>query len=107
MTHTAELAAARAGVRDWVVDQRRRKWQWAGHIARRCDGRWGRKALDWCPDGCRSRGRPVTRWTDVVSVFFKVNLGSDIEPESYWKPQAMDRDIWNMLEQDFLEFCCL
>ena len=104
VTHTAELAAAKAGVRDWVVDQRRRKWQWAGHIARRSDGRWGRKVLDWCPHGCRSRGRPVTRWTDALSEYFKVNLDSDINPEDYWKPQALDREIWNMLEKDFVDF---
>ncbi|CAH2209538.1 jg1453 [Pararge aegeria aegeria] len=25
------------------------KWQWAGHIARRTDGRWGLKVLEWLP----------------------------------------------------------
>ncbi|CAH2234465.1 jg1608 [Pararge aegeria aegeria] len=25
------------------------KWQWAGHIARRIDGRWGLKVLEWRP----------------------------------------------------------
>ncbi|KAI8421549.1 hypothetical protein MSG28_009582 [Choristoneura fumiferana] len=41
------------------------KWQWAGHIARRADGRWGRKVLEWRPRiGKRSVGRPPTRWTD-------------------------------------------
>ncbi|CAH2243675.1 jg26149 [Pararge aegeria aegeria] len=24
-------------------------WQWAGHIARRTDGRWGVKVLEWRP----------------------------------------------------------
>ncbi|KAI8421291.1 hypothetical protein MSG28_008327 [Choristoneura fumiferana] len=33
------------------------KWQWAGHIARRADGRWGRKVLEWRPRiGKRSVG---------------------------------------------------
>ena len=41
------------------------KWQWAGHIARRTDGRWGCKVLEWRPrTGKRSVGRPPTRWTD-------------------------------------------
>ncbi|KAI8431986.1 hypothetical protein MSG28_004515 [Choristoneura fumiferana] len=41
------------------------KWQWAGYIARRADGRWGRKVLEWRPRiGKRSVGRPPTRWTD-------------------------------------------
>jgi hypothetical protein len=25
------------------------KWQWIGHIARRTDGRWGGKVLEWRP----------------------------------------------------------
>ncbi|CAH2236015.1 jg7307 [Pararge aegeria aegeria] len=38
------------------------KWQWAGHIVRRKDGRWGPKALEWQPrTGKRSVGRPPTR----------------------------------------------
>ncbi|KAI8438995.1 hypothetical protein MSG28_011294 [Choristoneura fumiferana] len=43
------------------------KWQWAGHIARRTDNRWGRKVLEWRPrTGRRSVGRPPTRWTDDI-----------------------------------------
>ncbi|CAH2243097.1 jg14118 [Pararge aegeria aegeria] len=34
------------------------KWQWAGHIVRRKDGRWGPKVLEWQPrTGKRSIGR--------------------------------------------------
>jgi hypothetical protein len=41
------------------------KWQWAGHIARRTDGRWVGKVLEWRPrTGKRSVGRPPIRWTD-------------------------------------------
>ncbi|RVE54773.1 hypothetical protein evm_000540 [Chilo suppressalis] len=44
------------------------KWQWAGHIARRTDGRWGGKVLEWRPrTGKRSVGRPPTRWTDDLA----------------------------------------
>ncbi|CAH2269023.1 jg16047 [Pararge aegeria aegeria] len=43
------------------------KWQWAGHIVRRSDGRWGPKLLEWQPrTGKRSVGRPATRWTDDI-----------------------------------------
>ncbi|CAH2218259.1 jg1382 [Pararge aegeria aegeria] len=46
------------------------KWQWAGHIARRTDGRWGFKVLEWRPrTGKRSVGRPPTRWTDDIRRF--------------------------------------
>ncbi|RVE40206.1 hypothetical protein evm_015144 [Chilo suppressalis] len=45
------------------------KWQWAGHIARRTDGRWGGKVLEWRPrTGKRSVGRPPTRWTDDLTL---------------------------------------
>ncbi|CAH2229220.1 jg2624 [Pararge aegeria aegeria] len=43
------------------------KWKWAGHIARRTDGRWGSKVLEWRPrTGKRSIGWPPTRWTDDI-----------------------------------------
>jgi hypothetical protein len=43
------------------------KWQRAGHIVRRTDGRWGGKVLEWRPrTGRRSVGRPPIRWTDEL-----------------------------------------
>jgi hypothetical protein len=33
------------------------KWQWAGHISRRTDNRWGKRVLEWRPRlGKRSVG---------------------------------------------------
>ncbi|KAI8440612.1 hypothetical protein MSG28_001831 [Choristoneura fumiferana] len=48
-------------IRTRVIDIAKRisllKWQWAAHIARRADGRWGRKVLEWRPRiGKRSVG---------------------------------------------------
>ncbi|CAH2226067.1 jg24551 [Pararge aegeria aegeria] len=41
------------------------KWQWAGHVCRRTDGRCGRRVLEWRPRiGKRSMGRPAARRTD-------------------------------------------
>ncbi|CAH2257126.1 jg11957 [Pararge aegeria aegeria] len=43
------------------IDQRlaKLKWKWAGHIARRTDGRLGSKVLEWrALTGQRSVGRP-------------------------------------------------
>jgi hypothetical protein len=38
------------------------KWQWAGHISRRTDNRWGNLVLEWIPRlGKRSVGRPLRR----------------------------------------------
>ncbi|CAH2239571.1 jg21573 [Pararge aegeria aegeria] len=43
------------------------KWQCAGRIIRRKDGRWGPKVLEWQPQTSkRSVGRPTTRWTDDI-----------------------------------------
>ncbi|CAH2222158.1 jg26044 [Pararge aegeria aegeria] len=75
-----ERAMLGVSLRDQIEEIRRRtrvtdiaqrvaklKWQWAGHIARRTDGRWGLKVLEWRPrTGKRSVGRPRTRWTDDI-----------------------------------------
>ncbi|KAI8433669.1 hypothetical protein MSG28_015667 [Choristoneura fumiferana] len=37
------------------------KWQWAGHIARRTDNRWGREVLEWRP----RTGRRTVGWQVV------------------------------------------
>ncbi len=70
------------------------KWQWAGHIARRDDGRWGRKVLEWRPRaGRRSVGRPPTRWTDdLVKVAGRA-----------WMRAAQDRALWKALEEAFVQ----
>ena len=77
------------GGEDWVIEQKRRKWKWAGHTARRCDGRWSRALLDWIPDGRRTKGRPITRWCDPLTKLFKAGH----LPQDFWKFQALDRDV--------------
>ncbi|CAH2210522.1 jg10823 [Pararge aegeria aegeria] len=63
------------------------KWQWAGHIARRTDGRWGLKVLEWRPrTGKRSVGRPPTRWTDDMR-------------RVAGRQAARDRVLWNSLQK--------
>ncbi|CAH2216098.1 jg25752 [Pararge aegeria aegeria] len=57
----------RTRVTDMAQRVAKLKWQWAGHIVRRKDGRWGPKVLEWQPrTGKRSVGRPPTRWTDDI-----------------------------------------
>ncbi|CAH2270012.1 jg1963 [Pararge aegeria aegeria] len=64
------------------------KWQWAGHVCRRTDGRWSRKVLEWRPRvGKRSLGRPPTRWSDDLR---KV-AGID------WVRKAQNRKSWRCL----------
>ncbi|CAH2232855.1 jg16616 [Pararge aegeria aegeria] len=64
------------------------KWQWAGHILWRRDGRWGPKVLEWQPhNGKRSVGRPPARWTDDIRRV----------AGSRWIQAAQNRGSWNSL----------
>ncbi|CAH2266686.1 jg19836 [Pararge aegeria aegeria] len=70
------------------------KWQWAGHVARRTDGRWGLKVLEWRPrTGKRSVGRPPTRWTDDIRRV----------AGSYWRRAAQGRVLWNSLQKTYVQ----
>ena len=62
------------------------KWQWAGHIALRTDGRWGRKVLEWRPrTGKRSVGRPPARWADDLMKATGSRWMQAAYKRSYWK----------------------
>ena len=70
------------------------KWQWAGHVVRTADGRWGPKVLEWRPrTGKRSVGRPPTRWTDDI----KRVAGSR------WAHAAQDRCVWKSLKKAYVQ----
>ncbi|CAH2242224.1 jg25157 [Pararge aegeria aegeria] len=71
------------------------KWQWAWHIARRTDGRWGLKVLEWGPrTGKRSVGRSApTRWTDHIRRV----------AGSRWRQAAQDRVLWNSLQNVYVQ----
>ena len=70
------------------------KWQWAGHIARRTDGRWGRRVLEWRPrTGKRSVGRPPARWTDDL---IKV-------AGTRWTQAASNRSLWKSMGEAYVQ----
>ena len=90
----------KARVPDWVEEQRRRYFRFAGHTARREDGRWNTKLLDWTPFGARLPWRPTRRWGDSITKFF-------IEVEKKggdWITEAFDRSKWGKLEEVFVKF---
>ncbi|CAE8607669.1 unnamed protein product [Polarella glacialis] len=67
LTHTAEDNMLKAGLDDWVRLQKQRKWQWAGHVARRTDDRWSTTLVNWVPSDRRRRvGDPVRRWAGCI-----------------------------------------
>ena len=82
------------GVKDWVECHRRRKWQFAGKLARQTDNRWSHLLLDWQPNlgHGRSRGHPCTRWADPLESF----VGGA------WIDIAADYNRWDFLEEGFV-----
>ena len=73
MQRTTGLAVgelAKARIEDWVTQQRRRYWRWAGHITRLGDQRWTGRASIWQPAaGSRAVGHPKKRWEDDLITF--------------------------------------
>ena len=93
---------------DWVRLQRRRKFTWAGHVARRCDDRWSTTLLSWQPEGgrrqggkgrCRRQARPSRRWEEALCEFFR---GHDFDEDVGWKLLAHSREDWQGLIEDFV-----
>ena len=59
------------------------------NIARRTDGRWGRKVLEWRPrTGKRSVGRPPTRWADDLMKATGSRWMQAAYNRSYWKSKG-------------------
>ena len=90
--HNVELRelSGLAPVTSFVRAQRLR---WAGHVARKPDNAIIKMALTGRPDERRPRGRPRTRWLDVVRRDMQL-LGED--PEE-WMQLAQDRRQWRHL----------
>ena len=69
-TRSGEKELAKARVPDWNEEQRKRKWKWAGHVARREDSRWSTTMIQWNPKGGRRRvGAQHRRWADDVDSY--------------------------------------
>ena len=97
---TPEKARA-AKVEDWVVVQRRRLYAWAGHVARRDDGRCSKEVLAWMPPHGhhygeqgrgKRRGRPNTRWEEPLDKFFNEVCSLEVGD---WRLLATNRDEWS------------
>ncbi|KAI8433841.1 hypothetical protein MSG28_015795 [Choristoneura fumiferana] len=62
-------------------------------FARRTDGRWGQKVLEWRPrTGGRAVGRPPTRWSDDLKI-----------AGSRWMRKAQDRSEWRALGEAYVQ----
>jgi hypothetical protein len=99
VTHDVLGIADGLNLPEWAEEQRRRKWRWAGHTARRTDGRWTEKIIYWLPIGRRVRGHTKTRWEDEV-VAFAAKLMESETVRGEWTAIANDRLTWSILEAD-------
>ena len=90
--HKVDELAAKLGLESWVQTYRRRKWRFAGRLARLEDGRWSHKILNWQPESHRSRQRPLTRWSDQLTKYAGGN----------WMEIAVDTAHWSALEEGFV-----
>lgn len=89
-----DVIRQRSGVTDIAHRISKLKWQWAGHISRRTDGRWSRKVLEWRPRiGKRSVGRPETRWDDDIRRLAGVG----------WMRVAENREQWRALGETYVQ----
>ena len=46
-TRKARIMSDKAGVQGWVKQQAVRKWNWAGHVARRPENTWVKRVTSW------------------------------------------------------------
>ena len=100
-TDFAEKQLAKACITDWVTEQRKRYWQFAGKIARRSDDRWSALILTWRPQGgVRNVGPPCKRWLDDIAKFQVKTLSV---PADDWYFNAQDENTWKELEKQFVE----
>jgi hypothetical protein len=70
-----------------------RRMRWAGHVARRGEGRGVYRVLVWSPEGKRPLGRPRRRWKDNIKII-KMDL----------REIGIDGSNWIQLPQDGVQW---
>ena len=100
-TRVGEQEMRKARVDDWIEEQRRRKWRWAGHTVRRMDGRWSKEVTNWSPiEGRRKVGGQHLRWQKAIDDFAMQKAGWG---PGEWQILAMDREGWKEWESEFVK----
>ena len=84
-----------SGVKDPLQHVSKMKHRWAGHVARRCDGRWSTTTVGWYPrDKKRPLGRPPTRWADSLAAEYNIRDARG-RTRVHWTTRARDRVEWS------------
>jgi len=93
---TDEEISKKTEVTDVIRYMTKKKWRWAGHVARQNDSRWINKVIHWKPsEAKRSRGGQKKRWLDDIMKVAGEN----------WAQLAQDRQEWKSLEEDYVQKC--
>ena len=83
---------SRTGQKDIITEIGLRRWRWIGHTLRKPCGNITRQALQWNPQGTRTKGRPRETW--------KRSMDRDMQERGMnWnelKKKAQDRDQWRL-----------
>ena len=82
----------------WVIKTRRMRW--AGHAARKEEGRGVHKVLVGKPEGKIPLGRPRRRWEDNI----KMDLEEMGRGCGDWMELAQDMDRWRALVSTVMNF---
>ena len=79
-------------ITDIISEVIKKKWKWAGHLARTTDNRWTKRLTEWRPWlGSRHQGRQQIRWCDDITGYVGVK----------WMSIAQDRPRWSKLGEAF------
>lgn len=98
-TGIAENAMNEFKITDWVEKVHRRRFRWAGEVARRSDGRWSKVLLTWSAEGQRKKQRPLIRWTDSLNQFFAGDRGNIV-----WTILAQEKGFWIEIEEQYSDY---
>ena len=98
-------------IKDWLHQQKTKKWEFAGHAARRTDERWTIKVLQMEKLQKRKQGGQNLRWSDDIRRFLdrtekeahRKNNWKHKPKRVHWQKVAENREKWLWLKNKFVE----
>ena len=92
--HTVDEMATNFGMEDWTATHLKRKYKFAGKLARQIDDMWLKLVMLREPRGGfgRSRGGPITRWSNDLVKYAGGN----------WHTAALDEAMWKAAEEGYI-----
>ena len=97
----------KAGLSQWTMQWRTRKWRWAQKLLADTNNKWSRVATSWDPllhsnyPRARRQARPKKRWEEDFEDFLRKAFP---EEDRQWRELAKDRQWWLSKEEAFAKF---